>query len=311
MKDITIEELAALEEAAYGIRQLSTQMVCEGQWGHLGGSYSITDILAALYFGAARINPEIPEWNDRDYIVLSKAHCSPALYAALALKGFFDPDKLHTYGTFNGLEGHLDVLHTPGVECSGGSLGLGLSFCVGIAGALKLQERYEQRVYCILGDGELCEGQVWEAVMAASQQKLDNLIAIIDYNKVMAKGFLYQEISHDPLDQRFRSFGWDVIEIDGHDFQEINQAFYAAKYLHMLGRPICIIAHTVKGKGVGECEFNYRWHTHAPNEGKANYFLQCLSERYRKPCSSIGHPIKQGGQELINLVQGELSDEVL
>jgi len=270
-----------MENLAFQIRDLATRMICLGKWGHIGGSYSLSEILCVLYGGFAKVNPEKPDDKNRDYIVLSKAHSSPALYGALLATGFIEKESIYSYCSVNGLEGHLDQLNTPGIEMSGGSLGIGLSYCVGLALALKMQERYSQRVYCILGDGELSEGEIWEGAMSAAQYKLDNLVAIVDYNKVMAKGFIYEGMSQEPLVERFESFGWEVIECDGHNINDIFNSLYKSKYISVIGKPICIIAHTVKGRGVEECEFNYKWHTHAPSVDKANAFLEELAMKYK------------------------------
>lgn len=287
MKYLSDEEICKLNDMAYEIRKLTVEMIACGQWGHIGGSFSLAEILAVMYFKSLRIDPSRPKMDNRDYVVLSKAHCSPALYAALALRGFFPVEKLYSYCKLGGLEGHLDILETPGLEASGGSLGMGLSYSVGIAYGLKLKEQFSPRVFCIIGDGELSEGQIWEAAMSASHYKLDNLIAVIDYNKVMAKGFVYEEMSQEPMVDRWKAFGWHVIEVDGHDVIDLHKAMYAARYLSVAGKPICIIAHTVKGKGVEECEFNYKWHTHAPSIEKAEEFLKELAVRYKKPYEGI------------------------
>ncbi|HHW47902.1 MAG TPA: transketolase, partial [Clostridiaceae bacterium] len=179
MKYLTDQEIRKLNDIAYEIRKLSVEMIACGQWGHIGGSFSLAEILAVLYFKTLHIDPSQPKMDNRDYFVLSKAHCSPALYAALALRGFFPIEKLYSYCRLGGLEGHLDALETPGLEASGGSLGMGLSYSVGIAYGLKLKEQFAPRVFCIIGDGELSEGQIWEAAMSASHYRLDNLIAII------------------------------------------------------------------------------------------------------------------------------------
>lgn len=283
----------AMDDMAYAIRVGVTRMTCIGHWGHVGGSYSAAELLSVLYSEFVKLDPANPRSPDRDYVVFSKAHCSPALYSALAYQNIISKESLMSYCAIDGLDGHLDQLHTPGVEASGGSLGIGLSYSVGIAKALKMQERFAQRVYCVVGDGELSEGEIWEATMAASQYKLDNLIAIVDYNKVMAKGFIYEEMSQEPIRARFESFGWVVMEVDGHDVEELHEALYRAKYITVTGKPICIIAHTVKGRGVEQCEFNYKWHTHAPGRDKANEFLKDLAQRYGREYQPITEPIRQ------------------
>ena len=281
MTSLGNDKLLELEEMAYEIRRLSTEMIAEAKWGHIGGSYSLAEILAVLYGSCAKLYPEDPDFEGRDYIILSKAHTAPALYSALAVSGFFPRERLNTYCSLDGLGGHLEV-GVPGVEMSGGSLGLGLSYSVGLALALKMQERFSQKVYCITGDGELNEGQIWEAAMSASHFGLDNLILVIDYNKVMAKGFVKEQMAIAPLKDKFGAFGFKVMEIDGHNIPELNNAFMRAKYSDSGEKPICIIANTVKGMGVAQCEFNYKWHTHAPSVKKANEFLKELADRYSR-----------------------------
>lgn len=282
-----------MEKNADKIRELAVRMICVGHWGHLGGSLSLAEILSVLYEDFVQLDPRDPRNNDRDMVVLSKAHCSPALYAALSVQGILPEERLYTYCQLDGLDGHLHQPGTPGVECCGGSLGLGLSYSVGLALAMKKQERFAQRTYCITGDGELTEGEIWEAVMSAAQYRLDNLIVIVDHNKVMAKDFVYNEINIEPLDERFRSFGWSVIRADGHDVEELYQALYKAKYVCAEGRPVAIIAHTVKGRGVRECEFNYKWHTHAPHTDAANAFLRELACSTKEEYVPIQQPVRK------------------
>lgn len=300
------EEIKRLEDTAYMIRSLSIEMVACGQWGHIGGSLSLAEILATLYFKVLHVNPEQPKDERRDYFILSKAHSSPALYSALALKGYFPEEDLYSYCKIGGVEGHLDIFRTPGLESSGGSLGLGLSYSVGIAYALKLGEKFSQRVYCVVGDGESSEGQIWEAAMSAGHYRLDNLIAIVDYNKVMAKGFVSDEMTMEPITDRWKSFGWNVIEVDGHDVRELYQAFYRAKYLDVHGRPTCIIAHTVKGRGIEECEFNYKWHTHAPSIEKAKMLLKELACNYNRPLHNFERAVENTGEgSLAEVIGGD------
>ena len=211
------DKLSELEEAAYQIRRLSVEMITYGRWGHIGGSFSMAEILAVLYFQAMQVDPQQPGWDERDRLILSKAHGSPALYAALALRGYYPLEKIYSYCELGGFEGHTDMTRTSGLESSGGPLGMGLSVAVGISLGLRFKENPRARVFCILGDGELNEGNVWEAAMAAAHYHLDNLIAIVDYNKVMAKGFVWDQMSIEPLADKWRAFGWDVFEIDGHD----------------------------------------------------------------------------------------------
>jgi transketolase len=280
---LSIEKISELEEIAYQIRRLSVEMITYGRWGHIGGAFSMAEILSVLYFNHLRVKPDDPKWDGRDRLVLSKAHGSPALYAALALKGFYPVEKIYTYCELGGLEGHTDMTVTPGLESSGGPLGMGLSVAAGIALGLRFKELASARSFCILGDGETNEGNVWEAAMAAAHYHLDNLIAIVDYNKVMAKGFVWDLMSIEPFADKWRAFGWDVIEVDGHDIEALDTAVYKARWIIPRGKPIVIIAHTVKGRGVEQAEFNYKWHTHAPDTATADAFLRELSRRYGRP----------------------------
>jgi transketolase len=285
-----------LEEMAYQIRRLSLEMITYGQWGHIGGSFSMAEILATLYFHTLRIDPARPDWKDRDRLVLSKAHGSPALYAVLALRGFYPVEKLYTYCELGGFEGHTDMTRTPGLESSGGPLGMGLSVALGMALGLYRLENPRARVFCILGDGELNEGNVWEAAMAAAHYRADNLIAVVDYNKVMAKGFVRDLMSIEPLAEKWQAFGWDVIQADGHDLEALAEAFHQARWVQPRGRPIAVIAHTVKGRGVEMAEFNYKWHTHAPDPETADQMLRELARQYGKAeagYSRLGEAVKK------------------
>jgi transketolase len=296
-KKLETEELKVLEDMAYQIRRLSLEMICYGQWGHPGGSFSMAEILAVLYFHAMNIKPHEPTWQSRDRFILSKAHGSPALYAALALRGYFPIEKLYTYCELDGiLEGHTDMKRTPGLESSGGPLGMGLSVAAGICLGLRMKEEPRARVFCIMGDGEINEGNIWEAAMAAAHYHLDNLIAILDYNKVMAKGIVNQMMGIEPVHAKWAAFGWEVIEVDGHDIEELVQALYQARWIKPHGAPILIIAHTVKGKGIETAEFNYKWHTQAPDPQTTDVMLRELSRCYKKPeegYSRINEPVRK------------------
>ena len=281
---ISRDEITRLDEFAYQIRRLSLEMITYGCWGHIGGSFSLAEILACLYFRELKVDPKNPNWLRRDRLVLSKAHASPALYAALALRGFFPVEELYTYCELGSrLEGHTDMTRTPGLETSGGSLGQGLSIAVGMALGFRFHENPHNRVYCLLGDGECNEGQVWEAAMAAAHYSLDNLIAIVDYNKVMAKGFVWELMGVEPFAEKWRGFGWDVQEVDGHDTDAVLHALHQARYVRVHGQPLVIIAHTVKGRGVNETEFNYKWHTHPPDPEVADGMLRDLARTYGRP----------------------------
>ena len=232
--------------------------------GHPGGSLSIADILTVLYFNELNIDEKNPKWEDRDRLVLSKGHCAPALYSVLANRGFFDKKELKTLrklGSF--LQGHPDMKKTPGVDMTTGSLGQGLSSANGMAIAAKLDNK-NYRVYCILGDGEIEEGQVWEAAMASNKYKLDNLCVIVDNNNLQIDGKIEDVMSPYPIDEKFRSFGFQIIKIDGNDIDEILKAFEVAK--NVKGKPTCIIAKTIKGKGISFMENKAGWHGKAPNK---------------------------------------------
>lgn len=284
---------AELQKAAYDIRTRSVCMVTAAQWGHIGGSLSLAEMLATLYgLHLHKDRNGMPQ----DRVVLSKAHCSPAFYSALSLHGYIEEEALWRYCREDGPDGHLERGQYPGVITSGGSLGTGLSTAVGMAMALRMKGNTANRVYVITGDGELQEGQNWEAMMAAAQYHLDNLIVIIDYNKVQAKGFVYEEIGLEPLRDKARSFGFDVYECDGHSIEEIDEALARARNASRCGRPACVISHSVKGKGLDECEFNCLWHTHPPKAEEAGLFLRELALRYGYPPAALPVDIRDEHQ---------------
>lgn len=278
------EERARLEEIAYRIRRLTVESVAAAQWGHIAGSLSLAELLAVLYWRELRIDPERPDWKDRDRLVLSKAHCSPGLYAAMALRGFFPTAELYDYCEIDGiLEGHTDASRTPGLESSAGLLGMGLSVAQGMAVGFRLRGDTRARAYCILGDGELNEGNIWEAAMSAAHFRLDNLIAIVDHNKVMAKDLVSLQMGVEPVREKFLAFGWTVLEVDGHDLVAVARVLYEARWVTTVGRPVCVIAHTVKGRGIIEAENSSRWHTHSPSPQKADEMLRELARAYGRP----------------------------
>lgn len=257
----TIDEL---KEIAKKIRLGIIDAVYYGKSGHPGGSLSIADIMTVLYFDEMNIDSEKPDWEERDRLVLSKGHCSPALYSALAYRGFFPIEDLKTFRNINSyLQGHPDRKHIPGVDMTTGSLGQGLSAANGMATAGKIENK-NYRVYCILGDGELEEGQIWEAAMSANKYKLDNLCVIIDNNNLQIDGTIDEVMSSKPIDEKFRSFGFEIIKIDGHNLEEIKSAFEVAR--NIKNKPVCIIANTIKGKGVSYMENKPEWHGKAPND---------------------------------------------
>ena len=259
-----ITDIKQLQEKAKEVRKGIIEAVYSNKSGHPGGSLSIADIMTVLYFNQMNIDEKNPKWEDRDRLVLSKGHCSPALYSCLANRGFFDVEKLKTFRNINSnLQGHPDMNKVPGVDISSGSLGQGLSCANGMAIAGKMDNK-NYRVYCILGDGEIEEGQVWEAAMASNKYKLDNLCVIVDNNNLQIDGTIEEVMSSYPIDEKFKSFGFQVINIDGHNIQEIIDAFHVAK--NVKDKPTCIIAKTIKGKGVSYMENDVKWHGIAPNE---------------------------------------------
>ena len=258
------KEIEKLQATAKIIRRGIVDQVYRAGSGHPGGSLSIADILTVLYFHELNIDPKNPKWEDRDRVVLSKGHCAPALYSCLTNRGYFEQEELKDFRTINGrLQGHPDMNKVPGVDMTTGSLGQGLSSANGMAIAGKLDNK-DYRVYCILGDGEIEEGQVWEAAMAASKYKLDNLCVVVDNNNLQIDGTIEEVMSSYPIEEKFKSFGFQIINIDGHDIEEIIKAFDVAKEIK--GKPTCIIAKTIKGKGVSYMENKVEWHGKAPNE---------------------------------------------
>ena len=253
-----------LENAARNIRIGVSEETHAAQSGHPGGSLSIADILAYLYFSELNIKPENPAWEDRDRFVLSKGHCAPGLYAALANRGYFPVSELTTLRKLDSrLQGHPDMTLTPGVDMSSGSLGLGISSAAGMALAGKIAGK-NYRVYTIVGDGESEEGQVWEACMFAAHYKLDNLCVIVDWNGLQIDGPVAEVMNPTPHDKKLEAFGFHVITVDGHDFDALEKAFNEAKTVK--GKPTAIIAKTVKGKGVSFMENQVKWHGTAPND---------------------------------------------
>jgi len=259
-----MEVIEKLQTTAKKIRMGIVEQVYKAGSGHPGGSLSIADILTVLYFKELNIDSKNPKWKDRDRVILSKGHCAPALYSCLANRGFFAPEELENFRKIDGkLQGHPDMNKVPGVDMTTGSLGQGLSCANGMAIAGKLDNK-DYRVYCILGDGEIEEGQIWEAAMASAKYKLDNLCVIVDNNNLQIDGTIEEVMNSYPIDEKFKSFGFQIINIDGHDINEIIKAFEVAK--EVKGKPTCIIAKTVKGKGVSFMENKVEWHGKAPNE---------------------------------------------
>jgi len=265
------EKLAELARRAKAVRRNILAMITAAKSGHPGGSLSAADILVTLYFAVLRIDPAAPADPDRDRFVLSKGHAAPVLYATLAERGFIPREELLTLRRIDSrLQGHPDMKSVPGVEMSTGSLGQGLSAANGMALAGRLDGR-AYRVYALLGDGELEEGQVWEAAMLAAHYKLDNLTAIVDYNGLQIDGPVSEVLSPLPIPDKWRAFGWHVLEIDGHDRQAVYGAALAAKAVK--DKPTVIVARTVKGRGVAGMENVVDWHGKAPTAEECEKFI--------------------------------------
>lgn len=262
-----------LQKSAITIRKSIIEGTFNAKSGHPGGSLSIADIMAYLYMYKLNVDPKNPQMPNRDRFVLSKGHTAPALYGALALRGFFPQDEIKTLRKADSkLQGHPSMHMTPGVDMSTGSLGQGISVAVGMALGAKLSNA-GNRVYTVLGDGEIEEGQVWEAAMFAAAKKLDNLVAVIDNNNLQIDGTIEEVNSPYPIDKKFEAFGWNVICIDGHNFDEIDDAFSSAETCK--NKPTAIIAKTVKGRGVSFMENQCGWHGKAPN---AEQYEQAMAE---------------------------------
>jgi transketolase len=259
-----VPDTEALKQIAKELRVDIIQLLVEAGSGHPGGSLSEIDMLVALYFGGAlNYRANEPEWSDRDRFVLSKGHCTPGFYSTLARAGYFPHDWLKTFRKLESpLQGHPDRTRLAGVEVSTGSLGQGLSVALGFAFAARIDGK-SWHTFCMCGDGESQEGQMWEAIMCAGNYKLDNLTAIVDYNQVQQTGMVHDIQDLDPLADKYRAFKWNVIEIDGHDMAQCTSALADAK-AHR-GAPTAIISHTIKGKGVSFMELDYKWHGTAPN----------------------------------------------
>ena len=256
--------MTELEQHALNIRKNILTMVYTAQSGHPGGSLSAADILTSLYFQEMDINEDNVSSKDRDRFVLSKGHVTPGYYATLCERGFIPAEELKTFRQLHSpLQGHPNMNYIEAVDMSTGSLGQGISAAVGMALANRL-DKNDHRIYFLLGDGESEEGEVWEACMAAGHYKLDNLCGILDYNHLQIDGNIADVVGPEPFPEKFRAFGWHVVEVDGHDFESLAKGFEEAR--NTKGQPTMIIAHTVKGKGVSFMENNYKWHGSAPNQ---------------------------------------------
>lgn len=270
MQPLSNQQLAIKANEA---RILGLTMVHDAASGHPGGSMSCMDLVTALYFNVMHVDTQNPQDPDRDRFVMSKGHCSPALYPVLALRGFFPVDELHMFRRIDGhMSGHVEMHHVRGVDMSTGSLGQGVSAAVGMALGGKLNHK-DYRVYAVMGDGELDEGQGWEAFMSAAKYKLDNLCVIVDVNGLQIDGATKDVMPLEPLDQKFAAFGFHVITINGHDFDQILSAYQEAAATK--GQPTVILAKTVKGKGISFMENDAGWHGKAPNDEQ---LAQAVSE---------------------------------
>lgn len=266
-----------LEKIAYKIRRHTIDAVYSANSGHPGGSLSIADILAVLYFDEMNVDAKNPKDENRDRFVLSKGHCAPALYGALAEKGFFPTEDIKTFRNINSyLQGHPDMKGVPGVDMSTGSLGQGICAANGMALAARLDKK-DYRVYSIVGDGELEEGQVWEAAMFAPHYKLDNLTIFIDFNSLQIDGDVKEVMNPTPIDKKFEAFGWNVVVIDAHNIEEIKNSLHIAK--NTKGKPTAVIAKSIKGKGVSFMENEVDWHGVAPNEEQYNQAVKELDAK--------------------------------
>lgn len=273
------KELAII---ATKVRKNIVEQVYRAKSGHPGGSLSIADVLTVLYFNNMNIDTNNSKWEDRDRFVLSKGHCSPALYAVLAERGFFPVEELKGFRSIDSvLQGHPDMKYIKGVDMSSGSLGQGLSAANGMALSAKIHNK-NYRVYAALGDGEIAEGQIWEAAMFAAHYKLDNLTVFVDVNGLQIDGQTCEVMNSEPIDKKFEAFGWNVIKIDGHNYNEIDAAIKKSKEKELKEKPTAIICKTTKGKNVSFMENQAKWHGSAPNEEQYNQAIRELDDLISK-----------------------------
>lgn len=267
MQYLTSEEIRALERKANSIRQSIIEMLTEAGSGHTAGPLGMADVFTLLYFGIMKHDPENPQWEERDRLVLSNGHICPVLYATLAHAGYFPVEELLTLRKLGSrLQGHPHRGSLPGVETSSGPLGSGISQAVGMALAERIDNPYSSKFfYCLTGDGELNEGQIWEALMLAGKEKLNNLVVIVDRNGIQIDGYTKDVMPLEPLTEKFESFGFDVQEVDGHNIRALNDAIGKAQSVY--SQPSVIIAHTIASKGVDVFERDFRWHGNPPGKG--------------------------------------------
>ena len=269
----TTQDRAELQAIATRVRRAIVEMIGEAKSGHPGGSLSAVEILTTLFFDVMRHDPAQPEWSERDHFILSKGHAAPVLYAVMAECGYTSAADLNTLRKLGSIyQGHPDKRFIPALEGSTGSLGVGLSLGVGMALAARLDHR-PNRTYVVLGDGEIQEGQIWEAAMFGAYHKVDNLVAIVDYNKIQLDGFVKDIMEIEPVADKWRAFGWHTMELDGHDVPALQSAFAEAAATR--GKPSVLVAHTIKGKGVSFMENNPKFHGVAPT---ADEVVQALAE---------------------------------
>ncbi len=272
-------DIAALKQKAVSFRKEILENLCLAKSGHPGGSLSAVEIFITLYEYKMNHRPSDPQWHDRDRLIISKGHCTPVTYVTLANYGYFPKSELKTFRKFGSrLQGHVQT-KVPGIEFNTGSLGHGLAVANGLALGARMLNR-DFKVYCLLGDGEIQEGSVWESAMTAAHYGLDNLCAIVDYNKVQENGPTNKIKNLEPLADKWRSFGWRVIEVDGNDFAQLIKAFDEFGVVHN-GKPTVIIAHTIKGRGVGFMEGQASWHGKAPNEEQLKAALADLTKNHK------------------------------
>lgn len=267
MPYLTDANVATLEKRANDIRQSIIEMLMAAGSGHTAGPLDMADIFALLYFHVLRHDPKNPEWEDRDRLILSAGHICPVLYAAMAHSGYFEVDELLTLRKFGSrLQGHPHRAALPGIETSSGPLGSGLSQAVGMAIAARMDNPYTSKyIYCVTGDGELDEGQIWEAAMLGGKEKLHNLITIVDRNGIQIDGYTKDVMPLESLTGKWQSFGWHVQEVDGHNMRQVNDAIGKAQSIY--GQPSVIIAHTISAKGIDVFERDFRWHGNPPGKG--------------------------------------------
>jgi len=268
------QDVGELRAIAKGIRRHVIEMITEAKSGHPGGSLSVTDIIVTLFFDVMRHDPANPKWKDRDRFILSKGHCCPALYAVMAECGYTPVSELNTLRKLGSIyQGHPDVRFIPALEASTGSLGQGVSLALGMGLAAKLDSS-PARIYSVLGDGECQEGQIWEGAMFGGFHKVDNVVVIVDYNRIQLDGFVKDIMDLEPFIAKWQSFEWHTIEVDGHSIGALQKAFHEAAQVK--GKPVAIIAHTIKGKGVSFMENNPKFHGTAPTKEEAAAALKEL-----------------------------------